>query len=51
MQRIGYYAKDKQNNLFLFEHSKNSFYIIKDGIKIKSNIDEFEIIEVFNSVG
>jgi hypothetical protein len=44
---LGYYAKDKNNDLFQFEWSElERFYIIKDGIKITANSEEFEIIQI-----
>lgn len=47
MEGLGYYAKDKDNNLFQFEWaSNNDFFIIKDGEKVKANPKDYEILEI-----
>jgi hypothetical protein len=56
IQQLGYYAKDKDNNLHQFEiGSNNKFYINNANGKLTSNLghkmseanaDEYEIIEV-----
>ena len=47
MKQLGYYAKDKNNDLFRFAwNSTDDFFIFINGIKILANPNDFEIIEV-----
>jgi hypothetical protein len=44
---LGYYAKDKDNNLFKFKWGSNEeFYIYKDNKAIAVNPDDYEILEI-----
>ena len=53
MKRLGYYAKDKNNNLFQFEwgaddgsQTNEDFFIIRNGEKRKSIATDYEILEI-----
>ena len=47
MERIGYMAKANDGAMFNFEiGADDTFYIIRNGIKIKANQGDYEILEV-----
>jgi len=48
MKQLGYYAKDKDNNLHQFEWGANDEFYIKnsDGEMVHSNPKEYEILEI-----
>jgi hypothetical protein len=48
MERLGYYAKDKDNNLFQYEWGANDeFYIMNsDGDMVMKDPKEYEILEI-----
>lgn len=46
-ERLGYYAKDKNQDLHQFEWGQDdTFYIVKDGQKTVANIKDYEILEI-----
>ncbi len=49
MKKLGYYAKDSENNLFKYEWAANEeFYILNScGDMVMVNPDEYEIIELY----
>ena len=48
MERLGYYAMDKDKNLFIFEWGANDeFYIMKkNGDFVMANPNDYEILEI-----
>ena len=46
MKSLGYYAKDKNGNLFQFEWTKDDVLLI-DGISVSA--EDYEILELFHS--
>jgi hypothetical protein len=46
MNSLGYYAKDKNKDLFQFEWFFDVFYILKNGERISANADDYEILEI-----
>lgn len=47
MEQLGYYAMDKNKDLFQFEWDEvDNFYILKDGKKIVSDPNNYEILEI-----
>ena len=47
MKRLGYYAKDKDGNLFQYEWGAgDEFSILKDGDYVMADPKEFEILEI-----
>lgn len=45
-ERLGYYAMNKDNDLFQFCWIKDKFYILTGTDMIESNPDDYEILEI-----
>ena len=47
MERLGYYAKDKEGDLYQFRWGTNEIFEIKFGIQwIQKNPKDYEILEI-----
>ena len=47
MKRLGYYAKDENNNLFQFRWEENdNFQILLNGIWTDKHFENYEVLEI-----
>lgn len=48
MTRLGYYAKDSENNLFQYEWAAGDEFYIKnsDGDMVMADPDKYEVLEI-----
>tara|TARA_R110000851_G_scaffold329247_2_gene500963 strand:- start:5603 stop:5761 length:159 start_codon:yes stop_codon:yes gene_type:complete len=52
MVQLGYRAKDVFENLWCFQWGEDdTFQILKDGVYVNADHTEFEVLEIFHSVG
>ena len=52
MIKLGYRAKDCHGNLWCYQWAENDqFQILKDGVYVNEDHTQFEVLEIFYSVG